>query len=339
MGKQILPPARNSLESIAPSHHVPPSTRTIKVIKLAVWTHVKNDRTQRIAALMGKYPSLGMVSQFSSPNIQSLPYQQAELIGLRQDLHGLEIANDRSPDPGKASFSKNWLALSQAKEDDGSDVEWKLVLSTREQLKEYSEWIRVVSLAGSVLSRCAQMNLSFWTPRLLRWTGRARGIWVPCKSGCKDLPWAVYFSSDEITMFGATAKTWLPWKEEGKTIHSQLWLGDTLTPLYHYAFGKYHRVSFPMTLQISGTTTSLEIRYGRSSICAKYGALFWSYDLSQLGSQGLTLFPYSVRMELTTRSKFGSWKMPRTRAANDLNTVYRAWLNLLVTKLLESSMQ
>jgi hypothetical protein len=50
----------------------------------------------KIAALMGKYPELGMISQFSSLNIQSLLYRQAELIGLQQDLHELEAAKDRS---------------------------------------------------------------------------------------------------------------------------------------------------------------------------------------------------------------------------------------------------
>jgi hypothetical protein len=99
---------------------------------------------------MGKYPSLGIVSQFSSLNIQSLLYQQAELIGLQQDLHELETANDRSPDPEKASFSKNWLALSQAKEDDGSDEQWKLILLIRQKLKEYSESSRVAMLLGRV---------------------------------------------------------------------------------------------------------------------------------------------------------------------------------------------
>jgi hypothetical protein len=94
---------------------------------------------KKIAALMGKYPELGMVSRFSSLNIQSLLYRQAELIGLQQDLHELEVNNDKSPYTVKASFSRNYLALSSAEEYDGSYEQWKLVLEIREKLKEYSK--------------------------------------------------------------------------------------------------------------------------------------------------------------------------------------------------------
>ena len=95
---------------------------------------------KKIAALMGKYPELGMVSQFSSLNIQSLLYRQAELIGLQQDLHELEVANDRSQDEEKRLFSRDWYALSSAEERDGSDEQWRLVLLIREKLKEYSKF-------------------------------------------------------------------------------------------------------------------------------------------------------------------------------------------------------
>lgn len=95
---------------------------------------------KKIAALMGKYPGLGMVSQFSFLNIQSLLYRQAELIGLQQDLHELEAANDRSQDEEKRLFSRDWYALSSAEEHDGSDEQWRLVLLIREKLKEYSKF-------------------------------------------------------------------------------------------------------------------------------------------------------------------------------------------------------
>lgn len=88
---------------------------------------------------MGKYPELGMVYRFSSLTIQSLLYQQAEIIGLQQDLHELEVINDKSQDKVRASFSRNWFALSSADEYDGSDEQWRLVLEIREKLKEYSE--------------------------------------------------------------------------------------------------------------------------------------------------------------------------------------------------------
>lgn len=88
---------------------------------------------------MGKYPELGMVSQFSSLNIQTLLYRQAEIISLQQDLQELEDSSDRSPDEEKRKFSRDWNALSSAEEKDGSDEQWKLVLLIRERLKEYSE--------------------------------------------------------------------------------------------------------------------------------------------------------------------------------------------------------
>ena len=99
---------------------------------------------KKIAALMGKYPELGMVSQFSSLNIQSLLYRQAELIGLQQDLHELEVANDRSQDEEKTLFSRDWYALSSAEAHDGSDEQWRLVLLIREKLKEYSKFVPAI---------------------------------------------------------------------------------------------------------------------------------------------------------------------------------------------------
>lgn len=83
---------------------------------------------KKIATLMGKYPELGMVSQMSSLNIQSLLYRQAELIDLQKDLQELEIENEESQDGERRLFSTDWWALSSAKEDDGSDAQWKLVL-------------------------------------------------------------------------------------------------------------------------------------------------------------------------------------------------------------------
>jgi hypothetical protein len=87
---------------------------------------------------MGTYPESATVSQFSDFNIQNILYLQAEILQLRKDLHDLEDANDRSAEPAKAKFSSNWYELSSAEEENGSDEQWKLVLSIRERLKEYS---------------------------------------------------------------------------------------------------------------------------------------------------------------------------------------------------------
>lgn len=100
---------------------------------------------KKIATLMGNYPELGMVSQFSSLNIQSLLYRQAELISLQQDLQELVDSSDRSSDEEKREFSRDWNALSSANEKDGSDEQWRLVLLIRERLKAYSEFCPVFS--------------------------------------------------------------------------------------------------------------------------------------------------------------------------------------------------
>jgi hypothetical protein len=98
-------------------------------------------RYKKIAALMGRYPESAIIYQFSELNIQNILYLQAELIGLQKDLHELEDANGRSLDPERSSFSRNWDALNSAKKEDGSDEQWKLVLSIRNKLKEYSMYL------------------------------------------------------------------------------------------------------------------------------------------------------------------------------------------------------
>jgi hypothetical protein len=93
----------------------------------------------KIAALMGKYPNLGMVSQFSSLNIQNLLYMQAELAELQQQLHELQVYNDRSENPNMARFSRSWVLMSSAEADEESNEQWKVALLIREKLKQYSE--------------------------------------------------------------------------------------------------------------------------------------------------------------------------------------------------------
>jgi hypothetical protein len=100
---------------------------------------VQNERVHQIAALMGKYPNLGMVSQFSSLNIQNLLYMQAELAELQQQLHELQVYNDRSENPNMARFSRSWVLMSSAEADEESNEQWKVALLIREKLKQYSE--------------------------------------------------------------------------------------------------------------------------------------------------------------------------------------------------------
>lgn len=192
---------------------------------------------------MGKYPELGTVSRFSSLNIQNLLYMQAELIGLQQDLHEIETVNDRSPDEVKSSFSRNWLALRSAEEHEGSDEQWKLVLLIREKLKEYSEcnWIMIKDLpkkriADEAVVLCSEIaSLSSPSPRdlaiLQEWMqrptmgsvfliGRDRNVWS--------------HGQDLIALKGRDSRN-----------RFSNWIVDKLTPLYHYAFGRYYKVTSP----------------------------------------------------------------------------------------------
>ncbi|TGO53179.1 hypothetical protein BCON_0128g00060 [Botryotinia convoluta] len=94
-----------------------------------------------IASFMSRYPESVIVSRFSELNIQNIIYLQAEIFGLQKDLKELEDASDRSPDAGRAKFSRDWFEFSTADEVDGSEEQWKLVLKIREKLKEYNEAI------------------------------------------------------------------------------------------------------------------------------------------------------------------------------------------------------
>ncbi|PMD16822.1 hypothetical protein NA56DRAFT_579789 [Hyaloscypha hepaticicola] len=201
---------------------------------------------KKIAALMGKYPELGMVSQFSFLNIQSLLYRQAELIGLQQDLHELEAANDRSQDEEKRLFSRDWYALSSAEEHDGSDEQWRLVLLIREKLKEYSKFTPATLLERK-MAKLPEPN-----PRDLK--------------GLQE--WMKRPSIGSVFLIGRDRNVWnygedlSALKPSAPGNKFSAWLVDTLTPLYHHTLGRYHRKPAKEVLKYAPNT----VHYSDSTV-------------------------------------------------------------------------
>jgi hypothetical protein len=113
----------------------------------------------KIAALMGRYPESAIISQFSELNIQNLLYLQAELIGLQKDLRELEDANDRSSDPERSAYSRNWDALSSAKKEGGSNEQWKLMQLINVKLKEYSAFYARENGSEAEISRRGRLPM------------------------------------------------------------------------------------------------------------------------------------------------------------------------------------
>jgi hypothetical protein len=199
---------------------------------------------------MGKYPELGMVSQFSSLNIQSLLYRQAELIGLQQDLHEFEVANDRSQDEEKRLFSRDWYALSSAEERDGSEEQWILVLLIREKLKEYSK----IDPEELDSLDCHPRLSHVIDDAVLHYSQIAK-LPEPKPRDLKSLQeWMKRPSMGSVFLIGRDRNVWnhgqdlIALKPSAPRNKFSSWLVDNLTPLYHFTLGRYHRVSWPPTL-------------------------------------------------------------------------------------------
>ncbi|KAF7898809.1 hypothetical protein EAE99_012344 [Botrytis elliptica] len=158
----------------------------------------------KIASFMSRYP------------------ESAIIFGLQIDLKELENANDRSPDAGRANFSRDWFELSTTDEVDGSEEQWKLVLKIREKLREYNEavflWTQISKSSSPHPKHLAKFQEWMKRPSMgsVFLIGRDRNIWADGK----DLV-AIQEKVPENIFF-------------------ELW-ANTITPIYHDSVGRFYR--------------------------------------------------------------------------------------------------
>ena len=89
----------------------------------------------KLAALIGKYPSLGIYRRFGALSAKVLLNMQAELAHLETELRIITQRN--SSDPEKARFDVSWEALSQASSEGAADLQRKVILQIQEKLSIY----------------------------------------------------------------------------------------------------------------------------------------------------------------------------------------------------------
>lgn len=96
----------------------------------------------KLASLMGAYPEVAIFRRFGALNAQNLLYLQAELVILEKDLRTFAAADCVSGDPDRALYSTDWYTLSRSIDNspgnEASAKQWRIILSIREKLKEYS---------------------------------------------------------------------------------------------------------------------------------------------------------------------------------------------------------
>ena len=89
----------------------------------------------RLAALIGRYPSLAIYRRFGALTAMVLLYMQAELSHLENEL--CIVSQQNSTDPEKARFHISWEALNHASSEGAADLQRNLVLQIQEKLTTY----------------------------------------------------------------------------------------------------------------------------------------------------------------------------------------------------------
>lgn len=89
----------------------------------------------KLASLMGNYSEAAILRRFGALRAQNLLYLQAELVHLERQLLECSDLNERSDDPERVAFSKDWFSLAHF--DTGNHEQWQIMLRIREKLKEY----------------------------------------------------------------------------------------------------------------------------------------------------------------------------------------------------------
>ena len=90
----------------------------------------------KLASWMSRYPEMAILRSFRTLNMQTLLYQQAELVHLEVDLQRVALANKNDGDPRKAAYERNIWELNRSAED-GCDLQLQLTKKIQEKLESY----------------------------------------------------------------------------------------------------------------------------------------------------------------------------------------------------------
>jgi hypothetical protein len=109
------------------------------------------DCYEKLAALMGEKPTIGIFRRFSSLGAKNLLYLQAELVSLESELKRCVAEDNSSGDAEKLEYAVNWYSLMRS-EEKGESMQWTVMRDIRRKLREYS-MIHPIHLIGVALMR------------------------------------------------------------------------------------------------------------------------------------------------------------------------------------------
>lgn len=106
----------------------------------------------KLAGLIGRYPSLAIYRGFSALGAKILLHMQAELTHLENELRIITQRNMSDPDKGR--FNVSWEALNQAPSEGAADLQRNLILKIQEKLTIYRMQVGVWDPVSPLLTRC-----------------------------------------------------------------------------------------------------------------------------------------------------------------------------------------
>jgi len=88
---------------------------------------------------MGRLPEFALYRRFGALNSLNLLYLQTELREMEHRLHEISMVAAYSSDPVERQSDYNWTSLSRTDASGNLTEQYKLVLSIREMLQQYSQ--------------------------------------------------------------------------------------------------------------------------------------------------------------------------------------------------------
>ena len=89
----------------------------------------------KLASLIGRYPSLAIYRRFSTLSAKVLLHMQAELVHLENELR--IITGRNSTNAEKARFDVSWEALNEASSEGAADLQRNMILEIETKLASY----------------------------------------------------------------------------------------------------------------------------------------------------------------------------------------------------------
>ena len=92
----------------------------------------------KLAKLMSSHYETAIFRRFGELNMVNLLSLQAELMDLEIQLQNIQADDELSDHPTRMQHAVDFYEMRERKEDEGDDLQWRMLLRIREKLQEYS---------------------------------------------------------------------------------------------------------------------------------------------------------------------------------------------------------